>query len=316
MTDDGDRRVALVTGAAGGIGRATVTRFAAAGWRVYATDADETALSRVDWGGDSDDDWGSDADGDRDADPDGTVQTGRLDVTDAADRERVVARITDEAGRLDCLVSLAGYALPGPVLDVPAAAVRELYDVLVHGPTALVRTAFDALAAAGGRLVTVTSSLWRTVFPGTGHYAAAKAAAARTTEALRIECLDTPVSATTVEPAWVDTPFESRATDRLPTERRAAFARTYRYLADGRMLDGGPAAVSPARVARTVYRAATAARPRSVYPVGCPAVALWLAGLLPVAVADPVRETVASAVTAFRRGRRRLGDLVARLRGR
>ncbi|MEZ3142556.1 SDR family NAD(P)-dependent oxidoreductase [Halobaculum sp. MBLA0143] len=297
MTDDGERPVALVTGAAGGIGRATVARFAAAGWRVYATDADEAALSAADWDGHS-------------------VSTARLDVTDADDRERVVDRVAAETGRLDCLVSLAGYALPGPVLDVPSEAVRELYDVLVHGPTALVRTAFDDLVASEGRIVTVTSSLLRAVFPGTGHYAAAKAAAARTTEAVRIECLDTPVSVTTVEPAWVDTPFERRAADRLPEDRRAAFDRTYRFHEAGRMLDGGPAAVSPARVARTVYRAATADRPRSVYPVGLPAVALWLAGLVPVGLADQIRTGVAETVTRFRSGRRRLRSFVDRLRRR
>lgn len=300
--------VALVTGAAGGIGRATVARFRAAGWRVYATDADETALAGVDW-----DAVAADADtleAEVTADTPGTVVTTPLDVTDAADRDRVLDRVAAETGRLDCLVNLAGYALPGAVLDTEPAAVRQLYEVLVHGPTALVRRAFELLAAAGGRVVTVTSSLWWAVFPGTGHYGAAKAAAARTTEALRIECLDTPVSATTVEPAWVDTPFETRAADRLPDpeRRRAAFDRTYRFHETGRLLDGGPAAVSPDRVARTVYRAATATRPRGVYPVGLPASALRLAGLLPTAVADPVRTAVATAVTRVRSARGRLRE--------
>lgn len=301
--------VALVTGAAGGIGRATVARFRAAGWRVYATDADETALANVDWDTVTTPEPGTDTP-EPGSDAPGTVVTAPLDVTDAADRDRVLDRIATADGRLDCLVNLAGYALPGAVLDTDPAAVRQLYEVLVHGPTALVRRAFELLVAAGGRVVTVTSSLWWAAFPGTGHYGAAKAAAARTTEALRIECLDTPVSATTVEPAWVDTPFESRAADRLPApeRRRAAFDRTYWFHETGRLLDGGPAAVTPARVARTVYRAATATRPRGVYPVGLPAFALRLAGLLPTAFADPVRTAVATAVTRLRSARERLRE--------
>jgi len=220
-TTDDHPPVALVTGAAGGIGRATVARFRASGWRVYATDADATTLAGVDW-----DTVAADADHSAGGET-GTVVTAPLDVTSDADRDRVLDRVAAEAGRLDCLVNLAGYALPGAVLDTEPAAVRQLYEVLVHGPTALVRRAFDLLVAGGGRVVTVTSSLWWATFPGTGHYGAAKAAAARTTEALRIECLDTPVSATTVEPAWVDTPFEARADGRLPdpADRRAAFDR-------------------------------------------------------------------------------------------
>ena len=298
--------VALVTGAAGGIGRTTVARFRAAGWRVYATDVDEAELAAVDWASVAADV----ATSETGTDPPGTVLTAPLDVTDAADRDRVLDRVATEVGRLDCLVNLAGYALPGAVLDTEPAAVRQLYEVLVHGPTALVRRAFELLVAAGGRVVTVTSSLWWAMFPGVGHYGAAKAAAARTTEALRIECLDTPVSATTVEPAWVDTPFETRADDRLPdpAQRRAAFDRTYRFHEVGRLLDGGPAAVPPERVARTVYRAATATRPRAVYPVGLPAFALRLIGLLPTALADPARTAVATAVTWFRSARERLRE--------
>ena len=301
-TTDDHPPVALVTGAAGGIGRATVARFRASGWRVYATDADATTLAGVDW-----DTVAADADHSAGGET-GTVVTAPLDVTSDADRDRVLDRVAAEAGRLDCLVNLAGYALPGAVLDTEPAAVRQLYEVLVHGPTALVRRAFDLLVAGGGRVVTVTSSLWWATFPGTGHYGAAKAAAARTTEALRIECLDTPVSATTVEPAWVDTPFEARADGRLPdpADRRAAFDRTYRFHDPGRLLDGGPAAVTPDRVGRAVYRAATATRPRAVYPVGLPALALRIAGLLPTTLADPVRTAVATAVTRLRSARGRL----------
>lgn len=278
---------ALVTGAAGGVGRAVVERFRADGWRVYATDV-ESALDEADpW-----------------ADDDGVV-TAVLDVTDAADRERVRDRIATETGRLDSLANVAGYALPGAVLDTDETAVRELYDVLVHGPTALARTAFDLLRAGDGSVVTVTSSLARTVFPGTGHYAAAKAAAATTTDALRAECRGTGVSATTVEPAWVDTPFDERGLERLPpaADRHAAFAETYRRLERGRLLDGGLAAVSPERVARVVVHAATVERPRASYPVGWPAWGLRLVGHLPTPLLDAVRDTVAGAVTRVREWR-------------
>jgi NAD(P)-dependent dehydrogenase (short-subunit alcohol dehydrogenase family) len=281
------RPVALVTGAAGGIGTAITCAFHDAGWIVYATDIDEAGLGDLASGV---------GDGSR-------LETARLDVTAETDRERVIERVEREVGRLDCLVANAGYAVPGAVLDADETTVRESYDVLVHGPTALVRAAFPLLRADdGGRVVTITSSLAEAVFPGTGHYAAAKAAAKTTTQTLRAECRNGPVTAVTVEPAWVDTDFADAAADRLPAtaDRTSEFAETYRFLDDGRLLDGGPVAVSPDRVAATVLRAASADRPRATYRVGWPATALTLLSTLPTAVAAPLRDQTARVVTWLR----------------
>lgn len=292
-SQESDRPVALVTGAAGGIGRAVTRIFCAAGWRVYATDvstdglddlADEIAARHGDSATES------------------RIETAVLDVTDAEDRSRVLDRIERESGRLDCLLNNAGFAVPGAVVDADGNFIRDLYDVLVHGPVALVSTAFPLLEASSGRILTVTSSLAHVSFPGIGHYAAAKAAAARTTETLRIECRDTPVTVAAVEPAWVETGFTETADDRLPdpSERSPAFAETYRFLTDGELLDGGVAAVPPERVAQTIYRAATAESPRGTYPVGWPAYALRLAGLFPAVVADPIRNRIARGITWVR----------------
>jgi NAD(P)-dependent dehydrogenase (short-subunit alcohol dehydrogenase family) len=292
-TGESDRPVALVTGAAGGIGRAVTRIFCAAGWRVYATDVSTDGL----------DDLADDiAARHGDSSAGGLLETAVLDVTVAADRERVLDRIERESGRLDCLLNNAGFAVPGAVVDADGDFVRDLYEVLVHGPTALVRAAFPLLEASSGRILTVTSSLAHVSFPGIGHYAAAKAAAARTTETLRIECRDTPVTVAAVEPAWVETEFTETAADRLPdpSERSPAFAETYRFLTDGDLLDGGVAAVPPERVARTIYRAATADSPRGTYPVGWPAYALRLAGLFPAVVADPIRNRIARGITWIR----------------
>lgn len=292
-TEESDRPVALVTGAAGGIGRAVTRIFCAAGWRVYATDVSTDGL---------DDLAGEVAAQHGDGSVDGALETAVLDVTVAADRERVLDRIERERGRLDCLLNNAGFAVPGAVVDADGEFVRDLYEVLVHGPTALVRTAFPLLEASSGRVLTVTSSLAHVSFPGIGHYAAAKAAAARTTETLRIECRDTSVTVAAVEPAWVETGFTETATDRLPdsAERSPAFAETYRFLTDGDLLDGGVAAVPPERVARAIYRAATAESPRATYPVGWPAYALRLAGLFPAVLADPIRNRIARGITWVR----------------
>lgn len=276
-TDDDRERVVLLTGAGSGIGAATAERFHDAGWTVWATDLDAGLLADLPAG----------------------VRTAELDVTDAGDRERVVARVVDEHGHLDCLVNNAGYAVPGAVEDVPVERAREQFDVLVHGPHGLLRESLPHLRERGGTAITVTSVLGRTVIPGTGTYAAAKFAAEGLTDALRMELRDTAADAVAVEPAWVRTNFEATADEGLADlDRTAAYADVYdRY--DGGVLDGGPLAVGPDRVAETILEAAEATDPAARYPVGTVAQAITAARYLPDPIADRLTLTVTKVVAAL-----------------
>lgn len=278
---DDEDRVALVTGAASGIGRATAVAFHDAGWTTYATDLpDRIADAEL---------------------PEGCRRTA-LDVTAAGDRERVVDQVVEETGRLDCLVNNAGYAVPGAVEDVTVAAGREQFDVLVHGPHGLVREALPHMRATdAGTVVNVTSVLGRTVVPGCGLYCAAKYAAEGLTDALRMELDATGVDVVAVEPAWVDTDFDGAASDRLADlERTDAYADVYEpYDADRSVLDGGPLAVAPERVGETVLRAAEADQPPARLPVGRAAQALVAARYLPEALQDRVKLAVGRVAAAL-----------------
>jgi len=275
--DDDRERVVLLTGAGSGIGAATAEQFHDAGWTVWATDLDADALTGL---------------------PDG-VHTATLDVTDAGDRERVVARVVAEHGRLDCLVNNAGYAVPGAVEDVPVERAREQFDVLVHGPHGLLRESLPQLRESGGTAITVTSVLGRTAIPGTGVYSAAKFAAEGLSDALRMELADTDADAVAVEPAWVRTNFEATAEDGLADlDRTDAYADVYDRYDDG-VLDGGPLAVGPDRVAETILEAAEAGDPAARYPVGTVAQAITAARYLPDPIADRLTVTVTKVVAAL-----------------
>ncbi len=269
-------RVVLVTGAGSGIGRATVERFHEAGWTVWATDVATDRLADL---------------------PEG-VHAAELDVTDAADRTAVVDRVVAESGGLDCLVNNAGFAVPGAVEDVPVERGREQFDVLVHGPHGLIRATLPHLRERGGTVVTVTSVLGRSALPGAGLYSAAKFAAEGLTDALRMELDGTAADAVAVEPAWVETAFEGAALDELDAvDRTDAYADLYdRYEAG--LLDGGPLAVSPDRVAEAILTAATATDPGSRYSVGPVARAVAAARYLPDPIADRVTLTVSRLVAA------------------
>jgi len=264
-----DDPVVLVTGGAGGIGAAIALAFADAGWRVYATDVAPLPerVSR-------------------------RCETRRLDVTDEDECRAVVADVVRETGRLDCLVNNAGYAVAGPVEDDPVAAAREAFDVLVHGPHALVRAVLPVMCdQAWGRIVTVSSVMGLQAAPGLGAYAAGKAAVEALHDALRVELRSTPgVTAVLVEPAWVATGFADAARrDLSERERTPAYERTYASLEDGWTLAAPPLAASPATVAATVLRAATVDRPKARYPVGRFArFARWTQGL-PAPVSDAIQ---------------------------
>ncbi|MFB6138959.1 MAG: SDR family oxidoreductase [Halosimplex sp.] len=288
--ESSERPVVLVTGAGGGIGSATALAFADRGWRVYATDVATPLPERV-----------------RER-----CETRELDVTDETRCERVVESVVAETGRLDCLVNNAGYAEAGPVEDVSVDAVRDEFDVLVHGPHALARAALPHMRERGqGRIVTVSSVMGLVSSPGLGAYAAGKAAVESLHDALRVELRGTGVDAALVEPAWVDTDFAGAARTRLAErERTADYARTYAALDDGWILDGNPLAVRPETVGETVARAAETTEPDARYPVGRFARFVRWTHWLPAPAIDRLQTAYERATAAIGRWSDRLASVL------
>ena len=184
---------ALVTGCSSGIGYETARALLADGWRVYAT-----ARSR-----DRD---GLEALADRGAD------IAALDLTEPDDVERVVERIREEAGGVDCLVNNAGYGQFGPIEDVPTDRLEHQFAVHCFGPHRLIRAVLPGMRKRGrGRIVTVTSAADRLALAGIGGYTASKWAMASLSDALRQELAGSSVEVVVVQPGIVATPFYDRA---------------------------------------------------------------------------------------------------------
>jgi len=134
----GEGRVTLVTGAASGIGRATVERLAAEGGRVVAMDRAADGLA-----------WTEAAE---------RVEAIAGDVTRAADNEAAVARARDAFGGLDGLVLNAGLPSLGGLEDVSMEEFERVLAVNVHGPALGLRAALPALSASSAPAVVVTAS--------------------------------------------------------------------------------------------------------------------------------------------------------------
>ncbi len=193
-------RVALVTGASRGIGRATAERFAREGARVCLTDVDaggasETVASMVDEGMDA--------------------FATRMDVTSRTEVENVVARILERYGRLDVLVNNAGVTRDSLFYKMSDEDWRTVLNVHLTGAFFCSRAAQRYMVEGGyGRIVNVssTSALGNR---GQANYSAAKAGLQGFTKTLAIELGRYGVTVNTVAPGFIETEMTRQAASRL-----------------------------------------------------------------------------------------------------
>jgi NAD(P)-dependent dehydrogenase (short-subunit alcohol dehydrogenase family) len=121
----------------------------------------------------------------------------------------LVAAAREQHGRLDVLVNNVGASEPGPTFaDIDDEAWRRIFDVTFFSAVRASRAAIPALVAAGGgAIVNIGSTVARVPDPAIAHYCAAKAALASVSKALAIELAPHAVRVNTVSPGPVRTPF-------------------------------------------------------------------------------------------------------------
>jgi SDR family mycofactocin-dependent oxidoreductase len=218
-------RVALVTGAARGIGAATVRALAAQGWAVLAVDrcADDPALPYRLGTRDELDKVVSEAGGPR---------TAAAFVADARDEEALAAAVAaaeTEWGGLDAAVAAAGVIAGGvPLWEMPAAQQRAVLDTDLGGVINLARVAVPALlrrpAPRSGRFLAVASAAATRGLPMLAAYCAAKAGVAGLIRALAVELGETGVTANAVSPGSTDTPILAESARLYGLPGASAFA--------------------------------------------------------------------------------------------
>ncbi|PSP55524.1 oxidoreductase [Halobacteriales archaeon QS_1_67_19] len=258
----------LITGCSSGIGRETARVFLEDGWEVYATARNPADVQSI---------------------GDAGANIATLDVTDDGDIERVVDRMLDEQGRIDCLVNNAGYAQLGPVEDVPVESVEDQFEVNVFGPHRLARAVLPNMRERRtGTIVNISSVAGRLSSPGMGIYAGSKFAMEGITDALRPEASEYGIDVVLVEPGPVETAFAERTNGELEgIDRSDGYETLYSLLDDTEAIGGGgPGAIPPREVAETILDAANLTDPAPRYSVGQVAKVALLGRFVPAKLRD------------------------------
>lgn len=156
--------VAVITGAAGGIGRATVSRFLSAGWDVAMIDIGDSLHDAV-------------GEAKELAGPGQTVRGYLADTASLADVEQVSAEILKDFGGVKALLLIAGTVqAAAPVADLDPREWERVLSINLTGPFLFTRAFARALQETEGASVVAVSSQWgRFGYPNLSSYSASKA---------------------------------------------------------------------------------------------------------------------------------------------
>jgi len=173
-------KIALITGAAAGIGRATAQLFAAEGAKVIATDRDLKGLDGL------------------------AGETLPLDVTDSA----AIAALARKVGKLDVLFNCAGFVENGTILDNDDAQWEKSFNINVYAMARMIKAFLPGMIAGGGGSIINVASVAGSIkgIPNRCIYGASKAAVIGLTKSVAADFVTKGIRCNTVCPGTVDSP--------------------------------------------------------------------------------------------------------------
>lgn len=205
MTDS--PKVAVVTGAAAGIGRASASAFAAAGYRLALVDRDTDPLEEA-----------------VEAIPGATAHI--CDVSDPVQVATTFAGIGAAHGRIDALHANAGVSTYSSFDELPIDVIQRQVELNLLSHLYCVKEALPLLAIPETSAVVFTASVQaHLTLPGCVPYAAAKAGLIAAARALAVELGDRAIRVNSVSPGTIDTPMLHRDVAGMDREQGEGFLR-------------------------------------------------------------------------------------------
>lgn len=182
-------KVAVVTGASSGIGRATALLFARNGVSVLAVGRDEKALHSLN---------------------NGSIKTDLADLTVLDDIEAVVTAAIESFGKIDVLVNAAGIIKTGSIENTTRTDWDELININLNSIFSLMQRCVPHLAETKGNIVNVSSVAATRAFPGVLGYCVSKAAVDQLTRCSALELAAKGIRVNAVNPGVVVTQLHKR----------------------------------------------------------------------------------------------------------
>ena len=244
------KRIALITGASTGIGKAAAELFAQAGYTVYAAARNMDKLKAMETD---------------------SIRPVALDVTDDASMQACVQTVLETEGQIDVLVNNAGYGSHGAVEDVPMDEAHRQFEVNVFGLARMTQLVLPSMRERrSGRIINIASMAGRVWTPFAAWYHASKHAVEGLSASMRLELKPFGIDVVVIEPGAIKTPWGGIAAQHLldasqngayAKRAEAAAARLTKFYQSRGL-------TRPETIARCILKAAQARRPRTRYLLG------------------------------------------------
>ncbi|RKR83384.1 short-subunit dehydrogenase [Mucilaginibacter gracilis] len=244
------KKVALITGASSGMGKATANILYSQGYTVYG------AARRTD------------EMNDLKAKGMGIVS---LDLTNDSSIMEAVNTILEKEGRIDILVNNAGYGSYGAVEDVPLDEARRQFEVNLFGMARLTQLVLPTMRAQkSGRIVNISSMGGKIYTPMGAWYHATKHAVEGWSDCLRLELKEFGIDVVVVEPGIIKTPWGAIATENLrKTSGSGAYASlANKIAANFEQMNASKQPTEAEVLGQTIAKAATDKKPKTRYVKG------------------------------------------------
>jgi len=193
-------RVALITGAGGGIGEATVLRFAEEGAFVALTDIRSEKIEFL---------------AQEIIRQGGQALSREMDVRNPREVQRVVQNVTEKFGRLDILINNAGINIAAVAKKTTEEDWDQLLDINLKGTFLCCQAVLEPMSQQRyGRIVN-TASIWTEGHVGQAGYSAAKAGVIGLTKTLALEYAKHHITVNCISPGTVETPMTSNLSPKM-----------------------------------------------------------------------------------------------------
>lgn len=247
-----EKKVVLITGASGGIGRAISEKILKNnGYIVYGVSRNEEKLKYL-----------------------SERKNGNYKILDITDRQNIkscVAEILESEGTIDVLINNAGYGLLGAVEDIEISEAKKQFEVNLFGLAELTKLVIPEMRKKGaGKIINISSIAGKTWIPFGGWYNASKFALEGLSNAMRNELKEFGIDVVIIEPGAIKTKWADIAAENLLNASGNGF---YKEKAEkqaekfNEMYSDKGLAVESSYVADVVFKAVKSSRPKIRYAV-------------------------------------------------